>query len=130
MQSEADVRGAFNRAIHANQLLGQAIESPLTGIGIPDEYLRTTKKSGWVEFKYSRFEPTFPYSVTFEDGQFPWLTQHWKLGGTSVLAIWFPSGLYCWANARIQRYYDSVVDCDLHMTSISGKRFVEWFDNL
>lgn len=130
MRSEAEVRGAFNRGIHANRVMGQAVESPLTGIGIPDEYVRTTRQSGWVEFKHEWHEPkSYPYKVDFREGQFPWLTQHWKLGGISVLAVWFPSGLRCWANDRIQREYASL-RCDLHLERLSGQDFIEWFDSL
>lgn len=128
MRSEADVRGAFNRALHANNVTGQPIESPLTGVGIPDEFVRTTKRDAWIEFKYTR-QADMPYTVTYEDGQFSWLTRHWKLGGIAILAVWFPSGLYMWLNERIQLSY-ATFDCDLHMTSISGRRFIDWLDGI
>lgn len=131
MRSEADVRGTLTRALRANSVLVQPIESPLTGLGIPDLFVRTSKVSAWVELKFERREPKLPYMVSFRDGQYGWLKRHWELGGISVLGVWTPSGLYCWTNASIQvEYLQPLIRCNFKMTSINGRGFIDWLDSI
>jgi hypothetical protein len=128
MRSEADVRGALTRALRANDALVQPIESAMTGLGIPDMYVRTKRVSAWVELKYERHEPRMPYTVPFRPGQWGWLARHWALGGTSVLAVWTPSGLHCFKDFEICETY-MVLD-GFCMPAISGMQFIGWLDNL
>jgi hypothetical protein len=131
MHSEADVRGTLTRALRANNVMAQPIESGTTGLGISDLFVRTTKVSAWVELKFMRYEPRLPHVVTFREGQYTWLRRYYELGGTSVLGIWTPSGLHCFADQYIQEVYtQSLVICGLNMPSISGRDFIRWLDNL
>ena len=129
MRSEADVRGHLVKALRANNVQAQPIESGTTGLGIPDMFVRTTCKDLWVELKFERYEPRLPYTVPFRPGQYGWLRRHYELGGLSVLGVWMPSGMYLWANNNIQEVYD-VLTCNLWMHSISGAEFISWVDNL
>jgi len=129
MRSEGDLRGHFCKALRANDVQVQPIESGTTGLGIPDVFIRTTKASAWVELKHEHYEPRLPYKVPFRTGQYGWLKHHYTLGGISVLGLWFPSGLHLYVNEHIQEVYGNY-ECDLFMRSISGSAFISWIDNL
>lgn len=130
MRSEADVRGALTRALRANNAQAQPIESGSTGLGIPDLFVRTVEVSAWIELKFERYEPGIPYTVPYRPGQFGWLTQHYKLGGTAILGIWTPSGLHCFMNEFIREVYqEDLKHCNFGMASISGRAFLDWLDN-
>lgn len=107
-------------------MLAQPIESPTTGLGISDVFVRTTKIGAWVELKYIKGVYSLPWKVTYEPGQFKWLTQHWQLGGLSVLGIWDSAGLHCYKNQDIREVYDTING--FCMKSINGRAFIDWLD--
>lgn len=71
--------------LHTNLRRGirwQAIESALTGGGIPDSYFISRGRQGWVESKATR-----EWAVTLEVGQVGWLLQNAREGGFPFIAV-------------------------------------------
>jgi hypothetical protein len=60
----------------------QAIESGLTGGGIPDSYYISKSIQGWVESKATK-----EWAVTLEPAQIGWLLQNVREGGNCFVAV-------------------------------------------
>jgi hypothetical protein len=101
-------------------------------LGIPDEYIRTTKVGAWAEFKNMRYPIRYPFEVPFKPGQFPWLKRHWELGGISLLIIGIPEGICTFKNGNICQFYGEPLECicDFFMSSMNGHAFIAWLDTL
>lgn len=71
--------------LHTNLRRGirwQAIESGMTGGGIPDSYFISSGRQGWVESKQ-----TAEWAVTLEVAQIGWLLQNAREGGYPFIAV-------------------------------------------
>lgn len=132
MKHESNFRAALGMAIRATHNIAQPIESGLTGLGIPDMFIRTTKVSAWIELKNYRYLMHYPLEVAFRPGQAAWLERHYRLGGLSLLGIATLDGNYFFVNEAIQRVYKSDMRglCSFYCTHIVGKDFIRWLDNL
>lgn len=132
MKNEAAFSEKLSRALRDYGVMIQRIESGSTGLGIPDTYVRTSKKSLWMELKNMYFPVTINLVVPFRPGQYGWLKRHAKLGGISVLAIATPDGFYFYHNDTIQKEYVAPLSAsaDLFLTRIDARKIVEWLDSL
>ena len=76
----------------------QAIESELMGVGIPDAYvcvpatLFLPSIPCWIEFKVCPEGDVFKRAVTFEPGQYAWLMDNVRHGGTSYIFVQHQKG--------------------------------------
>jgi len=132
MKSESYLRRAFTTAIRATGNMATPIESGTTGLGIPDMYVRTPKTSVWIEFKNEKFALCYPYEVSFRPGQYLWLKKHMQLGGTSLLVVGSPEGIFVFKNECIRQVYDKSLNvyANLIMQVVDGRKFVNWLDKL
>ena len=76
----------------------QAIESEAMGVGIPDAYVCVPptffSKSipCWIEFKVCEDGDVFKKAITFQPGQYAWLMDNFRKGGTSFVFIQHSKG--------------------------------------
>jgi hypothetical protein len=66
----------------------QRVESPITGVGIPDLYTRWPKQELWLELKRERgsaYEPTV--TVHWRKGQQAWALEYYKVAQQCVLTL-------------------------------------------
>jgi hypothetical protein len=132
MKRESTFRRSLVVAIKSTRCIAQPIETGLTGLGVPDLFVRTSKVSAWIELKNYQYPLRYPLEVSFRPGQAMWLERHYKLGGLSILGIATLEGNYFFANESIQRVYNSDMadHCDYYCSNIIGKEFIKWLDNL
>lgn len=106
---EKDVVTWFNESLKGFDVKIQRIESPTTGVGIPDEHIRTRHISAWIEFKIVD-HLTEQITIPYRPGQFSWLMNHVELNGDAFLVVGHERESYgnCVAifkNEQIQREY-------------------------
>ncbi len=132
MQYEHDFRRALVLAIRSTNSIAQPIETGITGLGVPDIFIRTSKVSVWLELKNYKYPVHYPLEISFRPGQIAWLERHYKLGGISILGVATPIGKYFFVNKNIKRKYSSDLKrhCDFFCINIIGNDFVSWLDNL
>lgn len=132
MKRESNFRGALGMAIRATRNIAQPIESGMSGLGIPDLFVRTSKVSAWIELKNYKFPIKYPLEVSLRPGQAAWLERHYKLGGLSILGISTLEGNFFFVNENICRVYNTQLKvlCDYCCLHIVGSDFVRWLDNL
>jgi len=130
MIRESDVRKALVHGARSMGLQAQAIESGTTGLGIPDIYVRTRRSSAWIELKRVRSRIKCPMHVPFKPGQYEWLSQHWQLGGTSVLVVAFDDCLCVLRDEQIEREYATLDDLTrgLVQASLNVRELVNFID--
>lgn len=77
------IDGGLRKLFHTN-LPGhwQAVESALTGGGIPDSNFCMCGVEGWVEYKITKTN-----SIRFRPGQVPWIHRRVRNGGTVWIAV-------------------------------------------
>jgi hypothetical protein len=133
MNSESDFSHHLQPALKAAKCFVQAIESGITGCGIPDLFIRTRSGNAvWMELKHLYYPLGQSFTVPYRPGQYPWLWRYRKHGGISVLAISYNGGFLFYANDRIQKEYEKpfLKDGDLFLRTIDGKIIASWLDNL
>lgn len=132
MKSEAYLRRTITSSLRAMGYLAQPIESGLTGLGIPDLFVRTKHTSAWIELKNFKYRLVYPVTVPFRTHQKEWLRKLTGLGGTAILIISEPDCIHVFANKKIMGIYmDSLSkSSDLSMPKFSGQQLVELLDGL
>jgi hypothetical protein len=122
----------MTRTIRMTRCIAQPIETGLTGLGVPDLFVRTHKVGAWCELKNIKERPTFPFKVPFRPGQYMWLKRHAVLGGTSILGIGTPIGIYFFCNDAIREvYYKSFEElCAYKTLHFNAREFVNWLNEL
>lgn len=104
----------------------QSIESPDTGLGIPDNYLAHKGSYAypllaWIEYK---FEPDGAWpcdrKIAFRPGQYAWLKRNAKQGGPSFVCIKYKNGVL------LQHIY--MVDAETNRPDKSSGLFMKKFD--
>lgn len=130
MKSESELRRALVKGLRAHRALATPIESGLTGLGIPDLYIRTSKVSAWAELKNIKSRVTYPFTVPFRQAQHSWLTQHYKLGGTSLLIMAILDDIYVFKNSNILTVYDKTMYkyIDFSFVNFNIAEFIGWLD--
>jgi hypothetical protein len=132
MRSESAFAASLYPKIRDEGCKVQPVESGLTGLGIPDAYVRTRVVGLWIELKNLIYPVRDYLLVPFRPGQYVWLRDHWKLGGISVLGIASVEGFFFFSNARIQQEYRGSLSgyADYQTKRLIGSEIVAWFDSL
>lgn len=95
---EAKFRAAVLKELKEHGVLTQAIESEISGRGIPDAYIACVGLGAWIEFKVDVLgEHPCRRKVAFRPRQHSWLKDNAKNGGYSFVAIRYFNG-YVFAN--------------------------------
>lgn len=129
MKNESAFSASICKALLAEGVFCQAIESGGTSVGIPDLYIRTRQTGTWMELKNLIYPIREYLEVPFRPGQFAWLTRHAKMGGRSALAIAHPDGILFFHGAEIQQTYIRPFPASLSLSRVNGRAIVEWLDS-
>ena len=136
--TETEVRQELVKKIRAVNCIAQPIESGITGIGIPDLFIRTFNTSCWCEVKIAYFKKGF-VQLKWRPGQIPWLSSYNARGGKILLAVGFESkqgealALFEWPH--FLQYYMGDDFSELaheigELKPFEGSRLVSIIDNL
>jgi hypothetical protein len=132
MKSETDFSHHLQPELRKAKCFVQAIESGLTGTGIPDLFIKTKRNPLWMELKHLYYPLGDAFDVPYRPGQYPWLTRYCEKGGISVLGISYNGGFMFFANDHIGERYTKPFfeEGDLFLEKINGKIIAQWLDNL
>jgi hypothetical protein len=85
---ESVVRSSFLSSMEKMGFFTQAIESPGTGVGIPDAFINKGSRAAWIEFKAVPEQNTKKGIVPgWQDGQMGWALNYKESGGRWFLVI-------------------------------------------
>jgi hypothetical protein len=84
MQSEAGFSHALVLELKKSHAFVQRIESGITGVGIPDIYVRWKEWEAWIELKQMNYYSIYDndiWTIPWRKGQRAWATAYYKISG-------------------------------------------------
>jgi hypothetical protein len=105
---ETELSRKIIKLLQFSGIFVQRIESPMTGVGIPDLFFRTTQTDGWIEFKVIQHPIKLEQKkikIPFRPGQLNWIKNYVAMGGNAFLFISIDSSLFIFKNKNIERSY-------------------------
>jgi len=107
----------------------QPIESPSTGLGIPDWWFKTVDTEGWIEEKTVRPVNENGVKIDWRPGQFRWMRDYVRLHGLGFLFVFTDHGMYhsltVFMNDSIRESYSMEEFTGLYCFSVTDIRDVE-----
>ena len=90
--TETKVRHALVEKLRSANCVAQPIESGVTGVGIPDLFVRTCKVDCWCEVKIAKPNKDWTWvRINWRPGQLRWIGEYVAHGGKVLLAVGFES---------------------------------------
>ena len=127
---------------NSNRILGQRVETGVTGLGVPDIFFRSRRCDGWIEskaFAWPTLKETY-IKIPYRPGQLGWISLYREKGGKVFLVCLIDNGrlsgeVFCFEGYSIQEVYSQKQMIDLNCGRfdigrlVSDDRFLEMLDN-
>ena len=128
---ETLLRRSINKKFREIGVRSQPIESPLTGDGIPDNWISGRELHVWIEFKVDLYGKwPCKRAIHFRPGQYRWLKEERDHGGGAFVLVQYYNGyllldIYS-IDSKTKRPKET---SGLFMRVFEAKRAVEWMKN-